>query len=65
MLFYIIMSYYNNLVNKREDKKVFERVKEKVEIFSKKVLTLFLSRDIMTKLSARDREVGERTDTKK
>ena len=28
------MSYYNNLVNKREDKKVFERVKEKVEIFS-------------------------------
>ena len=59
------MSYYNNLVNKREDKKVFERVKEKVEIFSKKVLTLFLSRDIMTKLSARDREVNERTDTKK
>ena len=59
------MSYYNNLVNKREDKKVFERVKEKVEIFSKKVLTLFLSRDIMTKLSARDREVVERTDTKK
>ena len=59
------MSYYNNLVNKREDKKVFERVKEKVEIFSKKVLTLFLSRDIMTKLSARNREAGERTDTKK
>ena len=59
------MSYYNNRVNKREDKKVFERVKEKVEIFSKKVLTLFLSRDIMTKLSARDREVVERTDTKK
>ena len=59
------MSYYNNLVNKREDKKVFERVKEKVEIFSKKVLTLFLSRDIMTKLSARDREVVERIDTKK
>lgn len=59
------MSYYNNLVNKREDKKLFERVKEKVEIFSKKVLTLFLSRDIMTKLSARDREVVEQTDTKK
>ena len=59
------MSYYNNLVNKREDKKVFERVKEKVEIFSKKVLTLFLSRDIMTKLSARDWEVVEQTDTKK
>jgi len=59
------MSYYNNRVNKREDKKVFERVKEKVEIFSKKVLTLFLSRDIMTKLSARDREVNERAATKK